>query len=402
MSTITNLRKFQSALKVAALATSDDPDRPILHNVQLVHGPKLTRLQAADGFRLHFVEIEAAGESCDLLLSKDLVKSILGYKVTRKEDPQVEFTAAGAQVNGKPLPGQYDDTTSKYPDVNYLIPRSFKEWFKVNTADLLAAVRRARVFARDGSNIARLHISDQALIVEGRSEENGSAQTVLNYANRTNPSICQVIGFNCDFLIDFLKTVNSDLVKFEFNGPRKDPAMFTDLETEGKALVMPMNCGPVSVLTPADLKPESAYDCAGACITIKEPVIYPGERFFRLLDLSHTFDPAQPEPGATLGEIKTVWSYQEDPPHYGKDPKTKVTVLHIVPAGPDPEAAQPVDLPINATRHPLFAGGKHLTIGVCKQCTDPNDHALYDGLCGPCQAANAALERERRFHAIHS
>lgn len=413
MNTKTNLRSFQSALKVIVLATSEDKDRPVLHNVQFIHSPKVTRLQAADGFRAHFIDLDSAtGDPCEYLISQTLVKSILGYKIARKDDPEIEFTPAGALVASKVLLGEYD-TESQYPDINYIIPRTFQDWFKVNTQDLLSAVKRARVFAREASNVVRLHISPEALIVEGISEELGTAQTVINYAKNTNPANSLLIGFNCDFLIEFLKTVNSETVKIEFNRSTT-PAIFTDLNTEAKALVMPMNISTPHFLTPADLKPESDYDSAGAFVYpdsytqrhpapdyipawyVKPEPVATEPRYFKIND-TNVFD-RTPEPGAQLSEIKTIWSYQAEL-RYGTGPK--VCILHIVPTEPDPDAAQPVEVVINATRHPLFCSD-HITIGSCKQCGNPDHHALYDGVCSPCQAANNDLARQFRDRAFHS
>src|SRR3989304_3316118 len=213
-----NFKEFQAALKRVAPAISKDDTRPILQCVHIVGTAKRTQLEAADGFRAHFLDIDPADgtQAFDILLESATVKALVSAKVGRKDEPVIALDLENQKVliDGKVITTGFGEGT--YPDVNVLIPTHPAGSITVYPVPFLQAVKRARVFAREGSNVAKLHISESLLVI-GKSEETGqSVNEVSLFQVRIAPL---VIAFNADFLIDLLKLCGTEPVKIELTPP---------------------------------------------------------------------------------------------------------------------------------------------------------------------------------------
>ena len=180
---------------------------------------------AADGFRLHKIENEKEC-NCKFCKNKKLAES-----------------------------GEIQYRDSKYPcspDWQQLFPRSFKGEFTLERDAFLDACNQEKVFAREGSNIVRMLISDNNVEFSAKSEEYGTNSTTYeslttgftkNYENveyhYSKSGQDLMIAFNVDFMIEAIKGMGKNVtMKYTV---RNAPAIFTD----GKrtALLMPMNLG---------------------------------------------------------------------------------------------------------------------------------------------------------------
>ena len=72
-----------------------------------------------------------------------------------------------------------------FPDYQQIIPRSYKSRTILSTPALLKACKQAEIFAREGSNVARLDIKSAgdlepgSVEISAQSEETGSNETVV-------------------------------------------------------------------------------------------------------------------------------------------------------------------------------------------------------------------------------
>ena len=98
------------------------------------------------------------------------------------------------------------------------MPRNHKTRTVISTASLLKACKQVEVFAREGSNVARLNLKplgeDQISIVEmsAVNEETGSSDVVLD---ATIEGIPLLIAFNVRFLREVLEVIKSPNVALE-------------------------------------------------------------------------------------------------------------------------------------------------------------------------------------------
>jgi len=264
MKAIYNFRDFQSALKRVAPACSRDEFRPTLQCVYVVGTQAQTRIIAADGFRAAFLKIAPAleGQVFTALIDPTAVKSLLKVKIVRGDDPEITLDTESNHIviDGKPQPGGFVEAT--YPDVDQVRPQNIKTSVTVNPADLLQACKTARVFAREGCNVVQFHITD-SLLVRSKSEEFGESVTVVTPEKVLGEPLA--IGFNADFLIDYLKICNPAPIILEF-GKANGSAEFTD--SDGlQYVIMPMVIEPnPGVRGVSDIKTADSYNPAGSYV----------------------------------------------------------------------------------------------------------------------------------------
>ena len=110
----------------------------------------------------------------------------------------------------------------------------------LNTAEFLREVKTAAVFARDGSGIIRLVVSDGdrgRIAVSARAEEQGDHQGEMDVEIEGEDAR---IAFNSRYLQDVLQVLGSGRVALETTGP-SNPGVFRLLDRERYVhVVMPM------------------------------------------------------------------------------------------------------------------------------------------------------------------
>jgi DNA polymerase-3 subunit beta len=246
-----NVADLKEMIQQVAFAASVDEARPVLTGVQVTAvGNKLT-LSAADGFRLSIRKAE---------LSAPVPRPITAIIPARALTELARISADGDQTLKMVLPpgrGQVifrmkdAELTSQliegsFPDLEQVIPRSFRTRTIVSTSALLKACKQAEIFAREGSHIARVSITaggemqPGTVEISGQAEERGFNQTKVD-ATVEGPDI--LIAFNVRFMrevLDVIKTPNVVLETISDNSP----GMLKPVGDENfQHVIMPMHLG---------------------------------------------------------------------------------------------------------------------------------------------------------------
>jgi len=92
----------------------------------------------------------------------------------------------------------------------------------ISTQALLKACKQAEIFAREGSNVARLNIKSAGepgpgtVKISAQSEETGSNETVVE---ATIEGVGLLIGFNVKYLREVLEVIKTPNVALETSTP---------------------------------------------------------------------------------------------------------------------------------------------------------------------------------------
>ncbi|RKD22871.1 DNA polymerase III subunit beta [Ammoniphilus oxalaticus] len=105
-----------------------------------------------------------------------------------------------------------------YPDVNRIIPQKSKTDIILSTRAFLHAIERASLLAKDAkNNVVRFSITDATVIeVSSISPEVGKVTEEIEASSFDGEEIN--ISFNAKYMIDALRTIDSDEVKIRFTG----------------------------------------------------------------------------------------------------------------------------------------------------------------------------------------
>jgi DNA polymerase III subunit beta len=217
-----NVTDLKEMIQQVVFAASTDEARPVLTGVQLTVTGNKVILSAADGFRLSVRRSE---------LSNPVSRPINAIIPARALSELARISGDGDQTITMVLPpgrGQVifhlkeTELTSQliegtFPDLEQVIPRSYRSRTVLSTAAFLKACKQAEIFAREGSHIARINIvpgnelQPGKVEISGQSEETGFNQTEVD-ASIEGPAL--LVAFNVRFLrevLDVIKTPNTAL-----------------------------------------------------------------------------------------------------------------------------------------------------------------------------------------------
>jgi DNA polymerase-3 subunit beta len=176
------------------------------------------RLVATDGGRLALRKAKLVGTTkgkvAAIVPSKtmaELVRALGGIEgevAVASHENQLIFTVAGMRFVSRLIAGQF-------PPYEKVIPTEFKQRIKVGTEQLLRAVRRASITARDSANVVRLSSDERTLTLSSNTPEVGKAQEDIEVRaeGETIP-----VAFNAKFLLDALANMDAPEVFFELTG----------------------------------------------------------------------------------------------------------------------------------------------------------------------------------------
>ena len=160
--------------------------------------------------------------------------------VTPKGRGQVVFRVKDVEVVSQLIDGTF-------PDYQQIIPRKHTSRTLVSTSALLKACKQAEIFAREGSNVARLNIKTangdlkpSEVEMTATSEETGKNETIVE---ATVDGSGVLIAFNVKFLREALEVIKTPNVALETSAPNAPGVIRPVGDEEFLHVIMPMHLG---------------------------------------------------------------------------------------------------------------------------------------------------------------
>ncbi len=247
-----NVADFREMIQQVAFAASTDEARPVLMGVLVqVEKDKLT-MAAADGFRLSVrkavLSTPAPAPLTAIIPARALTELARVasdgeeplYMVVPKGRGQVIFRVKDVEVVSQLIDGTF-------PDYQQIIPRKYTSRTLVSTASLLKACKQAEIFAREGSNVARLNIKSASgelqpseVEITATSEETGKNETIVE---ATVDGSGVLIAFNVKFLREALEIIKTPNVALETSAPNAPGVVRPVGDEQFLHVIMPMHLG---------------------------------------------------------------------------------------------------------------------------------------------------------------
>jgi len=247
-----NVVDFREMIHQVAFAASTDEARPVLMGVLvIVEGDKIT-MAAADGFRLSVrsATLSApAPQSVNIIVPARALNELARIASDGEESISMVVPKGRGQVvfrvKDAELVSQLIDGT--FPDYQQIIPRSYKSRTLVSTASLLKACKQAEIFAREGSNVARLDIKaaqgemePSEVEISATSEETGKNETIVE---ATVDGSGVLIAFNVKYLREALEIIKTPNVALETSAANAPGVIKPVGEDDFLHVIMPMHLG---------------------------------------------------------------------------------------------------------------------------------------------------------------
>ncbi len=247
-----NVADFREMIQQVAFAASTDEARPVLMGVLVqVEKDKLT-MAAADGFRLSVRKAALSSPAPAPLTAIVPARALVElarvasdgeepiYMVVPKGRGQVLFRVKDVEVVSQLIDGTF-------PDYQQIIPRKYTSRTLVSTAALIKACKQAEIFAREGSNVARLNIKSASgdlqpseVEISATSEETGKNETIVE---ATVDGSGVLIAFNVKFLREALEVIKTPNVALETSAPNAPGVVRPVGDDQFLHVIMPMHLG---------------------------------------------------------------------------------------------------------------------------------------------------------------
>ncbi len=228
---INDLEKIQSLVTFCA---SVDQSRPVLTALLLKFSNKGLEVIATDGFRLSSLflkTINSKQEKTILIPAKALIEL---YRIAKQieineiqilvseELKQLLFKINSVEMYVRLIEGEY-------PPYEKIIPPSFNLTVEFDGEEFLTQLKRAAIFSRDVSNIVKLAVEKERMIISSQSPSLGEyiGEIIINNSSSETGEI----AFNVNYLIDFINAVKPNFLVFGMNESLK-PAIFKDKKIE--------------------------------------------------------------------------------------------------------------------------------------------------------------------------
>ena len=244
---------LRGAISRVAFAAATEESRPVLTGVEVKLQEGRFTMAAADGFRLavHHGELtQSPAEETSVIIPARTMNELNRLLGDHDEPVEIMLTPQRGQVMFRVQGGDTVELVSQllqgtFPNYDQLIPQSYTTRAILDLQATLRATRTAAIFARDGSNIIRMHVmpneDDGAggkLVISARSEEVGDDQDEVDVAELEGEE--GKIAFNSRYLLDVLSVMDRGQVAIETT-TSSSPGVFKPIDTDDYVhVVMPM------------------------------------------------------------------------------------------------------------------------------------------------------------------
>lgn len=246
-----NVADFKEMIAQVVFAASADEARPVLMGVLVTVEKDTLTMAAADGFRLSVRKgtlSQLAAQPVSAIIPGRALSELARVATDGNESIAMILPKGRGQVifrmKDVEVVSQLIDGT--FPDYQQIIPRSYKSRTILSTPALLKACKQAEIFAREGSNVARLNIKSTGELEPGsveisaQSEETGSNETVVA---ATIDGVGLLIAFNVKYLREVLEVVKSPNVALETSAPNAPGVIRPVGDDNFLHVIMPMHLG---------------------------------------------------------------------------------------------------------------------------------------------------------------
>ena len=209
---------LRSMIGRTIFAISNEESRYTLNGGLMVLKAESMIMVATDGHRLAHIEkqgesFEVSGENKTLIPKKAmsevyslLQNSEVEFVEFAKDESTLFFRIGERLLTSRQLTGQF-------PNYEAVLPKETTKSVVVHGSDLNTAIQRVAQFADERSRAIRMKLDKNELKISSSSTDSGESEDSIETAYTADPL---TIGFNSEYLIDFLKASSNSDVRLEF------------------------------------------------------------------------------------------------------------------------------------------------------------------------------------------
>ena len=235
---------FKSFIDRTIFAITQEESRYQLSGAKFMLDKTGAKMVTTDGHRLAYIERKdlgknASSEALDALIPRKtlaeltkLTASFEGEISLGADENHIYFEVGPRLLISRRLAGQF-------PNYEMVMPKGIDKSVVFDTVQLNQAIRRVALMADDRSHAIRFHLIPNQLQITSQNAEEGEAGETMATDYTGDEA---EIGFNAQYLQDFLNVLGEGQVAFEFKDGNSQAQLRPAVESEYdyKYIVMPM------------------------------------------------------------------------------------------------------------------------------------------------------------------
>ena len=234
---------LKTIIRQTVFSTATGENRPVLTGINFRYEQDLLTCVATDSFRLSkkVISLNCNHSAFNIVIpgrSLNELSKILDDTSTAVDmyisNNQVLFQIGNLSFQSRLLDGIY-------PETREFIPTTFGIEVKMNYQELLAALDRAALIARDQiSNVVKINLLPQEnkLLITAQSPEVGKVEEEVNIEMLTGGELR--IACSAVFMMDALKAINSSNIIMGLNGDMKPFVLRDEFDETTTQIIVPV------------------------------------------------------------------------------------------------------------------------------------------------------------------
>jgi DNA polymerase-3 subunit beta len=235
-----NSALLRKGFKVGKFSELENVLRPIMSNVNFSSKNNHFAFAASDGHRLGVYEEDTMEQipDFDLNIPTKIAKIISGLLLSDDMEVAISFDDRNARFEISDITVTYLLFEGKYPNYRNVIPKTSSIIVKVDCAELIAAVNRVSVFSDESMSMIILSLKENNLNLTAESIDYGRSAKENMMLDAVYPEIR--IGFKSSFLLDILKTIDTNVCEIHLNNPQTAAVFKPNESDDSTFLLMPL------------------------------------------------------------------------------------------------------------------------------------------------------------------
>ncbi len=235
---------FKTFIDRTIFAITLEESRYTLSGAKFILDKTGARMVTTDGHRLAYIERKDLGEAAskehlDTLIPRKTLAEVA--KLAAGHDGEISFGADDNHIYFEVGPRLLISRTltGQFPNYEMVMPKGNDRVAVFDVAALGQAIRRVALMADDRTHAIRLHLVPGQLNIAAQTAEEGEAKETV--ATEYDGDELE-IGFNAQYLQDFLNVTGDGQVAFEFKDGNSQAQLrlASDTDYDYKYVVMPM------------------------------------------------------------------------------------------------------------------------------------------------------------------
>ena len=225
-------------VSLTVFAASSDELRPALTGVLFHLSGENAKMVATDGHRLAYLTNNTLsyehGEAKVIFPTKALTYLVKLLEET--EGFELSFNNNHAQFNLGETQIYTKLINEDYPDYEHALPKGNQKELVVNSAEIIASVKRTSLFSSQITNQIRLSLQNNKIDISAEDVDAGGAANESIACNYDSDPL--EIGYNATYLLDILRHIDTNDILMKLESPLHGALVYPSEQAENEEYVM--------------------------------------------------------------------------------------------------------------------------------------------------------------------